>query len=66
MRAREWAVAATYGDPTDYDVPALPTWRVERGGNGDLAFAAARGARPVRELLGDGTHPVGRQADAAV
>ncbi len=46
MRAREWAVAATYGDPTDYDVPALPTWRVERGGNGDLAFAAAE--RPVR------------------
>lgn len=55
MRAREWAVAATYGDPTDYDVPALPTWRVERGGNGALAFAAAgrdepfiAAERPVR------------------
>jgi hypothetical protein len=40
MRAREWAVAATYGDPTDYDVPALPTWRVERGECGGIAFAA--------------------------
>ncbi|WP_200895733.1 hypothetical protein [Halorubrum saccharovorum] len=27
MRAREWAVAAAFGDPTEYDVPALPTWR---------------------------------------
>jgi len=55
MRAREWAVAATYGDPTDYDVPALPAWRVERGDVVDLAFAAADGdesfiaaANPVR------------------
>ncbi|WP_199234178.1 hypothetical protein [Halorubrum sp. GN11_10-6_MGM] len=55
MRAREWAVAATYGDPTDYDVPALPTWRVERGEAGGIAFAATDGSeafiaaeRPVR------------------
>jgi hypothetical protein len=55
MRAREWAVAATYGDPADYDVPALPTWRVERGADGDLAFAATdrdepfiAAERPVR------------------
>ncbi|WP_170938255.1 MULTISPECIES: hypothetical protein [unclassified Halorubrum] len=55
MRAREWTVAATYGDPTDYDVPALPTWRVERGACGDLAFAATdrdepfiAAANPVR------------------
>jgi hypothetical protein len=41
MRAREWTVAATYGDPTAYDVPALPTWRVERGERGGIAFAAA-------------------------
>ncbi|WP_435072910.1 hypothetical protein [Halorubrum sp. HHNYT27] len=46
MRAREWSVAATYGDPTDYDVPALPAWRVERGDAGDLAFAAADGDEP--------------------
>jgi len=46
MRAREWAVAAAYGDPTDYDVPALPTWRIERGEAGDLAFAAAGADEP--------------------
>ncbi|GAA0720591.1 hypothetical protein J2744_001682 [Halorubrum trapanicum] len=46
MRAREWAVAATSGDPTDYDVPALPTWRVERGEGGDVAFASADGDEP--------------------
>ena len=40
MRAREWTVAATYGDPTDYDVPALPAWRVERGERGGIAFSA--------------------------
>lgn len=55
MRAREWTVAATYGEPTDYDVPALPTWRVEWGADGDLAFAATdrdepfiAAERPVR------------------
>ncbi|WP_198951508.1 MULTISPECIES: hypothetical protein [Halorubrum] len=55
MRAREWTVAAAFGDPTEYDVPDLPTWRVERGDDGDLAFAAAdrdepfiAAARPVR------------------
>lgn len=46
MRAREWAVAATYGDPTDYDVPSLPTWRVERGESGELAFSAPDGDEP--------------------
>jgi hypothetical protein len=55
MRAREWTVAATFGAPTEYDVPALPTWRIERGDDGDLAFAAAdrdepfiAAERPVR------------------
>jgi len=55
MRAREWTVAAAFGDPTEYDVPALPTWRVERGDGGGLAFAAAdrdepfiAAERPVR------------------
>jgi|AntRauMinimDraft_4_1070384.scaffolds.fasta_scaffold01502_5 hypothetical protein len=55
MRAREWTVAAAFGDPTEYDVPALPTWRVERGADGDIAFAAAdrdepfiAAERPVR------------------
>ena len=43
MRAREWAVAATFGHPTDYDVPAMPTWRVERGG---IAFAATDREKP--------------------
>jgi len=55
MRAREWTVAAAFGDPTEYDVPALPTWRVERGDDGVLAFAAVdrdepfiAAERPVR------------------
>ncbi|WP_172863931.1 hypothetical protein [Halorubrum trapanicum] len=55
MRAREWTVAATYGDPADYDVPALPAWRVERGEAGGIAFAATdreesfiSAERPVR------------------
>ncbi|MFC5278590.1 hypothetical protein ACFPM1_07450 [Halorubrum rubrum] len=46
MRAREWAVAAASGDPTEYDVPTLPTWRVERGFDGGLAFASAAGDPP--------------------
>ena len=46
MRAREWAVAARYGDPEAYDLPTLPTWRVERGDAGDIAFAAADGDEP--------------------
>ena len=49
MRAREWAVAAAFGDPTEYDVPDLPAWRVERGDDGDLAFAAADGDEPFIE-----------------
>jgi hypothetical protein len=55
MRAREWAVAAAFGDPAEYDVPVLPTWRVERGDDGDLAFASGgrddpfiTAKRPVR------------------
>ena len=46
MRAREWAVAATFGHPTDYDVPAMPTWRVERVERGGIAFAAADREEP--------------------
>jgi hypothetical protein len=46
MRAREWTVAATYGDPIDYDVPALPAWRIERADDGGLAFASADGDAP--------------------
>jgi hypothetical protein len=45
MRAREWAVAATYGDPAAYDLPTLPTWRVERSDDG-LAFAAVDSDEP--------------------
>lgn len=39
MRAREWTLAAAYGDPADYGVPSLPTWRVERDATGALGFA---------------------------
>ncbi|SFR37085.1 hypothetical protein [Halorubrum sodomense] len=55
MRAREWTVAATYSGPTAYGIPALPTWRVERGGTDGIAFAATdrdepfiAAERPVR------------------
>ncbi|SDY34846.1 hypothetical protein [Halopenitus persicus] len=45
MRAREWTLASCYGDPTDYDIPELPTWRVCRPERGGIAFAA-RGRQP--------------------
>jgi len=41
MRAREWALAAAYRTPADYDVPIVPAWRVCRSERGGLAFAAA-------------------------
>lgn len=40
MRAREWAIAANFRTPADYDVPELPRWRTCRGQCGGLAFAA--------------------------
>ena len=40
MRAREWTIAAAFGDPSEYDVPDLPSWRVERDDDGRVAFAA--------------------------
>ena len=46
MCARERAVAAAYDDTADYGVPALPTWRVERGACGDVEFAATNGDEP--------------------
>jgi hypothetical protein len=46
MRAREWTVAAMYGDPSEYGVPALPQWRVARGPDGAVAFAAADADEP--------------------
>jgi hypothetical protein len=46
MRAREWTLAAAYGDPADYGVPSLPTWRVERGADGALGFATAEDDGP--------------------
>jgi|AntDeeMetagen192_2_1112575.scaffolds.fasta_scaffold00097_20 hypothetical protein len=39
MRAREWAIAGAFRDPSDYDIPDLPPWRVHRNDCGGLAFA---------------------------
>ncbi|AHG01569.1 hypothetical protein HALLA_04010 (plasmid) [Halostagnicola larsenii XH-48] len=39
MRAREWAIAGAFRDPTDYNIPALPSWRVSRTERGGVAFA---------------------------
>jgi hypothetical protein len=38
MRARRWCIAATFGEPSDYGVPDLPTWTVYRGEDGTLAL----------------------------
>lgn len=40
MRAREWAIAGSFRNPADYDIPELPTWRVCRPDCGGIAFAA--------------------------
>jgi len=39
MRAREWAIAGRFREPTDYEIPDLPTWRVCPGEGGGLALA---------------------------
>lgn len=54
MRAREWAIAGTYGTPAAHDIPPLPTWRTCRepcgrltlSGEAEGAFIAAE--EPVR------------------
>jgi len=46
MRARQWALAVQYGDPDDYDIPALPTWAVSRPAEGGVAFAEIEGEAP--------------------
>lgn len=38
MRARRWCIAATFREPSDYDVPELPDWTVYRDEDGTLAF----------------------------
>ncbi|WP_247004789.1 hypothetical protein [Halosolutus gelatinilyticus] len=43
MLAREWVIASNYRDPTDYDIPELPIWRVYRGECGRVAFADGDG-----------------------
>jgi hypothetical protein len=40
MRAREWAIAAEFGEPEDYDIPELPDWHVYESECGRLTFAA--------------------------
>ena len=40
MRAREWGIAAGFGDPGDYGIPELPKWRVRRLDCGGIAFVA--------------------------
>ena len=45
MRARQWAIASCYRDPSAYGVPRLPDWSVRRDSDG-LAFAAAEGREP--------------------
>ncbi|QLK25967.1 hypothetical protein HYG81_18115 [Natrinema zhouii] len=43
MRAREWAIAGAFREPSDYDIPDLPSWRVRRSECGGLAFADGDG-----------------------
>lgn len=39
MRARRWAIAAQYRDPSDYDVPVIPELVVGYDGANRLVFA---------------------------
>lgn len=43
MRAREWAIAGAFREPADYDIPDLPSWRVQRTERGGLLFADSDG-----------------------
>jgi len=40
VRAREWSIAATFGDPVEYGIPELPNLRVCRPDCGGIALAA--------------------------
>jgi hypothetical protein len=40
MRAREWAVAGAFGDPSEYGFPDPPTVQVCRLDCGGVAFSA--------------------------
>jgi hypothetical protein len=40
MRAREWVLAATFGDPAEYGIPDPPAVRVCRLDCGGLALSA--------------------------
>jgi hypothetical protein len=40
MLAREWAVAGTFGDRTEYGIPGPPAVRARRLDCGGLAFSA--------------------------
>jgi len=46
MLAREWAVAALYQDPSDYDIPALPDWASGRDAAGRFALADSAADEP--------------------
>lgn len=56
MRAREWAIAGTFGDPSEYGIPESPTVEVcllDCGGialsaDGDEPFIAADKPMTVR------------------
>jgi hypothetical protein len=39
MRAREWALAASFGDPAEYGIPDPPAVRADRLDCGGLALA---------------------------
>ena len=45
MRARQWAIASCYRDPSAYGIPTLPEWAVRREAGG-VAFAADEDAEP--------------------
>lgn len=46
MRARRWAIAALYHEPSDYDIPKLPDWASGQDEQGRLCFGEDRGSAP--------------------
>lgn len=48
MGARVWAIAYRYRDPSDYGIPTLPEWTVNRTENGGVAFHATSGEPFIR------------------
>jgi hypothetical protein len=48
MLVRQWTIAARFYEPSDYDVPAPPTFRAERGDDGTVVLYDCDGREVLR------------------